>query len=197
MFYGKRIMKFFLKIVGSLSLVLVLNLMAHAKEWRGITPLRSTRADVERLLGPSIDDPSNKGVFVRSYRTEEERITVLYSDGPLCNGYLLRGYRVPKDTVISIRVRATPFPFSDLKLDISKYKEISGGHTPDYSYFTHIEEGISYEVYWKTVAKGGEGGGGERIRIVTSVEYSPSAKDSHLLCPAPPAPNNGMQRTRN
>jgi len=188
----------FLQLVSSISLILVLNLMAHAKEWRGIIPLRSTRADVERLLGSPIDDPSNKGVFIRTYRTEEENVTILYSDGPLCNGYLLRGYRVPKDTVISIIVRAAPFPFSDLKLGSSKFKETTGGHTPDYSYFTHEEEGVSYEVYWKAVGKGGENGARERLRIVTSVEYSPSAKDKHLLCPEPsPAPNNGMHPTAN
>jgi hypothetical protein len=191
-------MKFLLRIVGSIALILALTLMAQAKEWRGITPLRSTRADVERVLGPTIDDPSNRNNYVDTYQTEEERVTVLYSDGPLCNGYLRRGYRVPKDTVVSIIVGATPFPFSDLKLDGSKYQETSGGDTPDYSYFTHKEDGISYTVQWRTVAKGEEGGVRERIRMVISIEYGPTAQDIHLLCPErPPPPNNGMHPTRN
>ncbi|MDQ3802632.1 MAG: hypothetical protein M3416_02095 [Acidobacteriota bacterium] len=30
------------------------------KEWRGIVPLKSTRADVERLLGPNDENGSTK-----------------------------------------------------------------------------------------------------------------------------------------
>ena len=175
-------MKFLLRIVGSIALILALTLMTQAKEWRGIVPLRSTRADVERLLGPTIDDPSNKNSYVDTYQTEEERVTVLYSDGPLCNGYLLRGYRVPKDTVVSIIVRATPFPFSDLKLDSSKYKEISGGDAIDFSYFTDEDEGIGYQVHWRSVAKGADGKDRGRVRFVNSVTYGPRAKDKHLRC---------------
>jgi hypothetical protein len=40
-------------------MILLLAVMseAFAKEWRGITPLKSTRADVERLLGkPNSDE---------------------------------------------------------------------------------------------------------------------------------------------
>lgn len=192
-------MKFLLRIIGGLSLVLTLNLTAQAKEWRGIVPLRSTRAEVERLLGSPIDDPSSKGIYIRTYRTDEEIVTILYSDTPLCNGYLLRGYRVPRYTVIRITVRSTaPFPFSDLKLDSSKYRETSGGHTPDFSYFTDEEEGITYEVQWRIMAKSGEDKGGERIRVVNNVTYGPAAKDKHLLCPEPPpAPDNGRQPNAN
>jgi hypothetical protein len=172
-----------LNIVGGGSLVLCISFIAQAKEWRGIVPLQSTRADVERLLGPSTDDPNNKGIYIRTYRTDEEIVSVLYSDTPLCNGYLLRGYRVPEWTVISITVRAAPFPFSDLKLDSSKYKETSGGDTPDFSYFTDEDEGVSYEVQWRSVAKGADDKDRERIRFVNSVTYGPRAKDKHLLCP--------------
>jgi hypothetical protein len=187
-------MKSLLKIVGCVSLALVLNILAQAKEWRGIIPLHSTRADVERLLGSPIDDPSNKGIYLRTYRTEEERITILYSDGPHCNGYLLRGYRVPEYTVVTIIVRAVvPFPFSDLKLDKAKFKESSGGHVSNYSNFTNKEEGISYEVLWKADAKGEEGRAGERQGVVTSVEYSPRAKDKHVQCPEPPPERDNLR----
>lgn len=179
-------------IVGGLALILALSLVAQAKEWRGIVPLRSTRADVERLLGPSTDDPSNKGIYIRTYRTDEEVVSVLYSDTPLCNGYLLRGYRVPEWTVIRITVRGAPFPFSELKLDSSKYKETSGGHTPDFSYFTDEDEGVTYEVQWRNVARGADDKDRERVRFIHSVTYGPQAKDRHLLCPERPAPNHGM-----
>lgn len=179
-----------------LALILALSLTAQAKEWRGIMPLQSTRVDVERLLGPPIDDPSNKGIYIRTYRTKKEEIvSVLYSDTTPCNGYLLRGYRVPEWTVISIIVQAAPFPLSDLKLDSSKYKETSGGDTPDFSYFTDEEEGVSYEV--QSRVKDADDKYGRRLRFVTGVTYGPRATDKHLLCPKPPAPNNGTHPTPN
>jgi hypothetical protein len=39
------------KTLGTLCIGIVLCSVAQAKAWRGITPLKSTRADVERFLG--------------------------------------------------------------------------------------------------------------------------------------------------
>jgi hypothetical protein len=42
-------------IFNSIGLVLLAAVSADAKEWRGLEPLRSTRLDVERVLGTSND----------------------------------------------------------------------------------------------------------------------------------------------
>jgi hypothetical protein len=44
-----------------------------AKEWREIVPLKSTKFDVERLLGK----PNHLG----RYDIENERVSILYSQG--------------------------------------------------------------------------------------------------------------------
>jgi hypothetical protein len=51
-------MKAILKAIGCICFALVLTGVSQAQEWRGISPIRSTRADVEQLLGKSDDRKS-------------------------------------------------------------------------------------------------------------------------------------------
>src|SRR3712207_3984167 len=100
----------FLSIVFS-SLLALLS-PPPAGEWRGIAPLRSTRADVERVLGR----PETESGSV--YATERERVSVTYSRRP-CD----YGWRLPPDTVISFFVHPKQPPkLADLKLDEKKYE---------------------------------------------------------------------------
>jgi hypothetical protein len=73
--------------------------------WRGVVPLRSTRKDVERLIGPTYDAT---GSF---YKTDQENVSVRYSDGP-CVGST--GWKVPLDTVLDITI--TPQPYGKTRL---------------------------------------------------------------------------------
>lgn len=110
----------------------------QAKEWRGIVPLKSTRVDVERLLG-------RPGAHGR-YQFENERVYVEYSKGScaqvddcLC--------LVPKDTVLSIRVvLEVEMRFSALKLDKAKYKKQVVVADATQATYTNDEEGIIYTV---------------------------------------------------
>ena len=130
-----------------------------AKEWRGIIPLRSTRADVERLLGPP--EPGYNSVYL----TRSERISVSYSEGP-CD----YGWQVPPDTVISFSVYPkNPSKFADVRLDEGKYEKRRDIHMESTYYYINKEEGINYTV------EVGEG-------VVTGIEYFPSAKDNYLRC---------------
>lgn len=61
-------------MITQLLMTLALLVPATAREWRGIVPLHSTRADVERLLGPP--QPGT----VSGYRTETERVSIMYAD---------------------------------------------------------------------------------------------------------------------
>jgi hypothetical protein len=195
-------MRTLLKIVGNLPLVLTLTLIAQAKEWRGIVPLRSTRSDVERLLGPPVD----AGKLNALYRTENEAISISYATGKPCEpGTLQSGWMVPRDTVVEIRVVEVYDPekggvtFRDLGIDTSKYKEEGGGHVPGVSSFTNEEEGVRYELgtVLRYVTRDGKRELEEQRGVVRGVTYLPSAKDKHLKCPAaaPDAPNNGMHPT--
>lgn len=89
-------MRRYLPCLIAILLGFCLPTIAQAKGWRGIVPLKSTRADVERLLGV----PGKHG----RYQFDEERAYVNYAGpGPCCpvNGCLCF---VPDDIVISINV---------------------------------------------------------------------------------------------
>lgn len=126
-----------------------------AKSWRGIVPLKSTRADVERLLGK----PAESGL----YQFRDERATIHYSDGSCLRKDSCKCL-VPKDTVLSVYVEPVHRSFSSLKIDKRKYTRgpiISG--PPRFSYFNRVQ-GIIYTI-------------DEADDEVIDIEYLQSTKD--------------------
>ena len=143
-------------ILTALFLVLQTNL--QAKEWRGITPLKSTRADVERLLGK----PNER----YRYEFEEERAYINYvqrnceKDDDDCTCF------VSHDVVYFISVTIeVPMSFSKLKLDKTKYErfQFSVGNQPVQATYSNDEEGISYTV--------------DEDDDITHIDYLPSDLD--------------------
>lgn len=127
--------------------------------WRGIVPLHSTRADVERLFGSSTTDC--KCV----YKVPDGVIHVEYAVDR-CKG-VLPGWNVPADTILRFTVRPTVQQnFSDLQLDIERYT-VRRDDTFT-TYYANREEGIEYAV----LPNG----------IVNSVSYVPSTRDDGLGC---------------
>ncbi len=137
-----------MKTIYAISLLLCILLLtpmiSHGKEWRGIVPLHSTRAEVERLLGPPTD-PSNELASI--YKLEHEVVFIVYASGPPCGVDGPSAWQVPRGTVLTVTVRSrTQLQFSDLKIDVSEYKKTGGGHVPDVFYYTSDVDGISIEV---------------------------------------------------
>jgi hypothetical protein len=144
-----------------LLLVSMLPVAASPKGWRGIIPLHSTRADVERLLGPS-----RSGECKCRYYLNELNVFFSYSPGDCSSGR--GGWDVPIDTVVWITVYPKPHPrLSDLDIDKTKLKARQGLHVEEF-YFDNEEEGLTLEVY--------EG-------MVQAFIYGPTAKEQHLRCP--------------
>ena len=56
-----------LKLAVAAAFLCLFCIDLEAKDWRGITPLKSTRADVERLLGKEIEG---------SYELPDERASI-------------------------------------------------------------------------------------------------------------------------
>src|SRR6185503_19862117 len=111
--------------VRSVALLFLFSLLApgivssvEAKGWRGIVPLHTTRAEVEKLLGPPTELLCE---FSVSYRTENEGVIISYDRGLPCGiGDKYSQRRVPRDTVESIFI--TPnrgAPLSKLNVDES------------------------------------------------------------------------------
>jgi hypothetical protein len=150
-----------LAIALSLGLILFFGENASAREWRGITPLHSTRADVMRMLGPpTIDD------YI--YDVDEGRINITYA-GKRCQQGLPAdwgNWNVPAGTVINIVVHLkNPISVSDLKVDLQKHY----WYTDDVgaAYYHDQKEGVHY-----TVMEG----------KVVDITYGPIEKDDNLLC---------------
>jgi hypothetical protein len=106
------------KLLLLLAIVAMLSTDSRAEPWRGIHPLKSTRADVERLLGKPV---ANEPAFLARYQFENERATVRYAtdyDLAQCKGACCA---LQKDIVTQIDVVPIAKPqFSALALDRSK-----------------------------------------------------------------------------
>jgi hypothetical protein len=139
----------------------------QAKGWRGIVPLHSTRANVERLLGK----PRAAG---NMYELRTERAYVIYADGGACGKGSESEWNVPRDTVLSIVV--TPkvkLRFSALKLDLKRYKRVTDAEVPTHVYYKDEAQGRTYEVF--------EGGGTEN-GLILHIQYQPASKENRLRC---------------
>lgn len=130
-----------------------------AQKWRDIVLLKSTRADVERLLG---SNEKSAGVV---YELKDENVSVVYSSG-LCTPEKPRGWNVPRDTVVSFAVAPRVKPrFADMKLNLHNFKRTEEpGNTVHYS---NKETGVSFDVE-------------DGYLIITY--YNPPVKLSHLYC---------------
>ena len=110
-------MKTFLKT--SLSMLLLLAASEHsvAKEWRGITPLRSTRADVVRLFNQCSDQRE-----ACSFTLGDDKVYILFSGG-LTDDHGECARRLPSETVmfIDVELKATP-KIKSLNLDKKKFR---------------------------------------------------------------------------
>ncbi len=154
---------------------LCLPAIAQAKDWRGIVPFKSTRADVERLLGP----PGKHG----RYQFDRERAHIEYASTGPChpvNGCLCF---VSENTVTSIYVELeVEMRFSKLKIDKKKYEKYISPQDPNLASYSNDEEGIIYTVDLKN-------------DDVTAIEYLPTAKDcQEVMRRAKPAGANGSRR---
>ena len=151
----------FINVVLSICLALCGVDFSQQEGWRGIVPLHSTRADVERILGPSPE--TGYGV---TYDLGTESVTIEYSSCRCCEPKEHR-WNVRNYTVVRISVSAEEKPrFSDLKVDRSKFKEIKDDHLPDWTNYRSNETGVTYQVL---------------NDIVHATEYGPSAKDAQAL----------------
>ena len=150
----------------------------EAAGWRGIVPLRSTRADVERVLGP----PARIWMGMYFYESEKSRASVTFSNG-LC-GVARGGWNVPSGTVIAVSVIPKPnqLKFTDLKLDESKFKKQADWEVGNVFHYVNEGEGVTYQVDTRYDDE------------VTLISYYPAARDSGLRCPPASELKGGVSR---
>ncbi len=158
-------MKTKITILFLCGLILTYVPRANAKEWRKIVPLKSTRTDVERLLGPA-EQP-----YGVDYELKDGVLSIVYSTGP-CRKERRGGWNVPEGVVISFSFSAKRKQHEvDLKLNRKKFRKVIDTHTGGITYYINDEDGITYEI---------------QQGRVDGVEYYPPKKYDHLYCGNPP-----------
>ena len=113
-----------------------------AKDWRGILPMHSTRADVERLLGSPITVHGQSG---HSLRDAEVSIVYAQKKSPGITDCL----SVAEDTVLAIRVTPSAnLSLKDLNFDESRFRQFNPAQISqtEYQGFINEEEGLVIRV---------------------------------------------------
>jgi hypothetical protein len=147
-----------------LLLICAMAVLTCAQGWHGIAPLKSTRVDVERILGRPKNTTANTSIY--DFRGDE--IFVVYSGGPCTTNP--EGWDVPQDTVINITL--TPkrrFKVTEVNLNNHDYKLKQDEEVGDIAYYVNEDAGISYEV---DIREG----------VVKGITYSPTSKQAPIRC---------------
>jgi hypothetical protein len=140
------------------SVLLIAPREANGKNWKGIVPLHSTRADVERLLGQPVGEDSD-------YEVEGARVQFAYAERG-CQEGIPGGWKVPPDTVVSITVSTlSETKVADLLVKDRSYEKIFKVHSTEVDYVDALE-GIRF-----TTDNG----------LVKSVTYFASGSDDRQL----------------
>ena len=151
----------------SLTLVLLIICAATptlAQGWHGIAPLKSTREDVERILGL----PKQRTINASIYDFRGEEVFVVYSSGPCAVNP--DGWNVPPDTVVNFTITPEPqLKVTERRLNDQGYKLKQDGDVGDIAYYINEDAGIRYEV-------------NTREGVVKGITYLPTSKQATLRC---------------
>ena len=135
---------------------------SRAESWRGIIPLKSARADVERLLGKPL--PGSLDSYA-TYKLEDGEATVRYSLRKLCSEVDRCECQVPDGTVIEIAVESNvKVKFRSVRIDVAAFDRFPLVENTGIMIYRNAKVGLIYTV---SVADD----------TVLYVQYAPSAED--------------------
>ena len=129
--------------IGTVCLFAVFGMNSQSEtdpNWRQIVPGRTTRTEVEQLLGPSSDS------YSASYEIKEGNVFIAYSTGP-CGPEKKGGWNVPKNIVVGVTF--TPkkkMSIAELKLDKKNLRKVVDKHVTSITYYIDYKDSITYEV---------------------------------------------------
>jgi hypothetical protein len=143
--------------------VLAFPMVSQQPGWRGIVPLRSSREDIEHLIGMPTKPDGN------TYDLKDEKVNVTYSVVPCATGWPY-GWDVPRGTVTHIEViPKKKLKLSDLGLDIGKFRRFDNPEIGIDIHYTNDEEGFSIRT--------------QNSEEVVSFEFFPALADRRMMCP--------------
>lgn len=135
---------------------------AQSNSWKGLTPLVSSRTDVEKIFGKPKNNP---GFLYETYDTQNERAFVIYSKDTCSDGW-----NVPKETVLELDISSKDLfekSFDDLNLDKSKL--FSSFDDAMFGKWTDPEAGLQYNF-------------SRQVENLVSIRYIPKRSDNSLRC---------------
>jgi hypothetical protein len=115
--------------------------LSMKNSWQGITPLRSSTADVARMMGLGNDSP--EGSLVGPFKVEDGEVTFSYLTPSLAKIYRAPASMTNKVFTIYLKP-ASPIYHHELKLDRS-FKPCSEEGIKGY-YYLVSESGIAYQI---------------------------------------------------
>ena len=136
-------------------------------KWRKIVLMRSTREDVEKLLGQS----QYRG-FGASYKLEDGTLRVTYYPFSHC-AELGADLNVPQWTVVEFTYEPdNPQRLADLHLDLKKFrKQRESPHVPDLISYINNQDGVDYTF--------------QADKTLSDVRYFPAKRYDYLRCQKP------------
>jgi hypothetical protein len=136
------------RLIQIVCILLVSATSLAAKDWRGILPMHSTRADVEALLGPPKPPPPDRAYMLHKGRSiyflEEGEVYIVFAEEELSAARECLS-TVPRGTVLMIQI--TPkdaTPLSNLNLDEKRFRKFDASVPTGHGYegFVSEEEGF-------------------------------------------------------
>jgi hypothetical protein len=151
-----------IKCVRLVAIILLPTVQSNAEQWRGITPLKSTRAEVERLLGKPVSGGMN---FLAIYKLETGEVHIHYAISGLCKELERCECLVPDDTVIEVSVESkVKVKFSTLNIDKTAFDRFPLAEDTNIMIYRNPEAGLVYAV-------------SKRDDKIMYIQYAPAAKD--------------------
>jgi hypothetical protein len=168
-----------------LSLFCLLTLLplgkeALSKSWRGITPLRSTRADVVRQFGKCSDREEYCGFEIGNEDVSIEFLDDMPRQEYKCDKSL------PANAVLLIRVEPIkPLRFSSLKINKRTLKSFDLAY-PDYKAYINNDQGVIISVYKGEVLKVGYFASARDVSFCPTYYEDPESFVRTFSCSLPP-----------
>jgi hypothetical protein len=139
-----------LKTIATVVVALILNVATPAKDWHGITPLHSTRGDVERLLGPA----SHNLLAGSIYLVDRDPVQIVYTGqgdpAEMCSrrvplGTVLSIFVMPRDEVSLISLGTDNDHFKSFKISFGNL-DYRGYYDPDSGFLIHSLNGRVHDL---------------------------------------------------
>ena len=150
-------------------IILMSDQMPSTTDWRGLSPLKSTRIQVERTLGLPDQKIENEQLI---YYLPDVVVVFYFNGNPKCQQKLPHNsWNVPTDTVTAIDVTLKHPPLvSETGIDLTKFEKTKGDYdVVGHYYYWNPDHGFAIEV---------------GNNYVGSYLYRPGSKQKNLQCPA-------------